>query len=398
MTSKLKVSIFGSLIFVFMMDVLAAQEISVPAPIGPLTPKNITTYVDALVAELVKRDLFSGAILIAKDGKPFYTKAVGEANKEFRVPNTLETKFNLGSMNKMFTGVAIVQLEQQGKLSFNDRVGKYLPDYPNKDVRDKVTIHHLLTHTSGMGLFWNEFYTNARWAQIKTVKEYDDLANKNPLAFEPGERFLYSNCGPLVLGLIIEKITGMSYDDYVRKFITGPSGMENTDCYDISNPIPNLAVGYTKMSLFGDRIDHWKNNLFLNPVKGGPAGGGYSTVGDLFRFAIALQTLKLTDREHLALLTTGKVISESPTRSGETRKDPNDKYAYLFQEKIVNGHRLIGHSGGAAGIASILRIFTDLGYIVVILSNYDPGTNQMFSKIETLLTREGAESALMPSR
>jgi len=390
--SKTKTWLLGLLVVAFSLYVRADQDINVPAPAGPLTPRSISAYVDALVAELTKQDLFSGAILIAKDGKPFYTKAAGEASKEFRAPNTPETKFNLGSMNKMFTGVAVVQLEQQGKLSFDDRVGRYLPDYPNKDVRDKVTIHHLLTHTSGMGMFWNEFFTNARWAQVKTVKDYDDLANKNPLAFEPGARFLYSNCGPLVLGLIIEKITGMSYDDYVRKFITGPSGMKDTDCYDISDPIPNLAIGYTKMSLYGDRTDHWKNNLFLNPVKGGPAGGGYSTVEDLFRFAVALQALKLTDREHLSLLTTGKVISESPTRSGEPRKDPNDKYAYLFQEKIVNGHRLFGHSGGAAGINSTLRVFSDSGYIVVILSNYDMGMMQLYPKIEALLTKDVARS------
>ena len=358
------------------------EEGDIPVPEEPLTAEKLRDYINALIDDLVHQDNFSGAVLVAKDGVPLYKRAVGEANKSYRIPNRIDTKFNLGSMNKMFTGVAIVQLVQQGKLHFDDLVGKYLSDYPNEDVRDKVTIHHLLTHTSGMGLYWREFFANPRWAHLKSVQDFDDLANTNPLAFEPGERFFYSNCGPLVLGLIIEKISGMSYDDYIRRHVTGPAGMTNTDCYDISIPVSNLAIGYTKTGPFGENYNEWRNNLFINPVKGGPAGGGYSTVEDLLKFDIALRSHILLEQRYFDMMTTAKA-----------ERDAGRGYAYLFQEEIVNGHRIIGHSGGAAGINSDLAMYMDLGYTVAIMTN----TTQTFRnsgmiilrrQIKELLTRE----------
>ena len=298
---------------------------------------------------------------MAKNGKTFYKRAVGEASKRYGVPNKIDTKFNLGSMNKMLTSTAISQLVQQGKLSYNDRGGTHLPDYPNEAVREKVSIHHLLTHTSGMGHYWNEFFTNPNWIMLKTVKDYADLTSTKPLEFEPGELFQYSNCGPIVLGLIIEKISGLSYDDYIQQNITDPAGMKNTFCYDITKPISNLATGYTKRDLMGGTHKDWLENYFVTPSKGGPAGGGYSTVEDLLRFDTALRTHKLLDEKHLAIMTTGKVD-----------RNENRKYAYLFEEQFVNGHRVIGHGGGAAGINSQLRMYMDLGYTVAVMSNYDP--------------------------
>ena len=180
----------------------------------------------------------------------------------------------------MFTGTAIMQLEQQGKLKLDDKVGKYLPDYPNKDVRDKITIHHLLTHTSGMGQYWEEYFQSPKISEINSVADYDNLANKNPLQFEPGERFSYSNCGPLVLGLIIEKISGMDYYDYIKKYIYAPAGMNNSDCYNISTDGRKSGIGYTKGAPLGRSYDTWHNNILLTSCKGWPAGGGYSTVED----------------------------------------------------------------------------------------------------------------------
>lgn len=338
---------------------------------------ELTKFLDAYIDSLTEKDEFSGTVVVAKDGKPIYTKAVGYADKNFNVPNKFDTKFCLASMNKMFTGTAIMQLVQQGKLSVNDKVGKYLPDYPNEEVRNKVTIHQLLTHTSGMGSYWTEFFQSPKMQEIVTVTDYDNLANKNPLEFEPGERFSYSNSGPLVLGLIIEKISGMSYDDYIRKYITGPAGMNNTDCYDISMPIENLAVGYTTGRMLGRSYNPRRNNLFISPVKGGPAGGGYSTVEDLLKFDIALRSNKLLNTENFKLMTTGKVD-----------RTPTSKYAYLFMEKYVNGERIIGHSGGAGGVNSNLAMYMNSGYTVAVMSNYDPpAAENIVSKLETLLTR-----------
>lgn len=339
--------------------------------------KELVEFVNGYIQKLVENDEFSGAVLIAKNGNPIYKKAFGLANKSYNVPNKLDTKFNLGSMNKMFTGVAIMQLLQEGKLNINDKVGAILPDYPNKKVREEVTIHQLLTHTSGMGLYWREYFESSKTTEIKTVSDYDGLFNQNPLLFEPGERFSYSNCGPIVLGLIIEKLSGLTYDEYIRKNITNPSGMENTDCYDISIPVENLAIGYTDGAAVGEDYKFRHNNLFMNPPKGGPAGGGYSTVEDLLKFDIALRSNLLMEKKYFDLMTSGKV-----------ERTETVKYSYLFQEEFVNEHRIIGHSGGEAGVNAHFSMYMDLGYTVIILSNYDPPVSEKIAKkIKMILTQ-----------
>ncbi|MFL6276897.1 MAG: serine hydrolase domain-containing protein [Blastocatellia bacterium] len=330
------------------------------APAGRLSEAEVTQSLAAFLEERAKDDRFSGVVLLAREGKPFFVKAYGLADKARNLPNNPQTKFNLGSMNKMFTAVAIAQLAEQGKLSIDDKVGKFLPDYPNKDVANKVTIHHLLTHTSGLGSYWNAKF-DARRAQIKTVADYLALFADEPLLFEPGARFEYSNSGFIVLGAIVEKVSGQSYYDYVRKHIYEPAGMKNTDAYQMTEDTPNLAMGYTNLGpddrpASGPR----RPNTETRPNRGGPAGGGYSTVEDLLRFATALQEHKLLSAKMTELITTGKV-SMGP-----------GKYGYGFGDMQVNGQRFIGHNGGAPGIGSDLSIFPELGYVAVVMTNYDP--------------------------
>jgi CubicO group peptidase (beta-lactamase class C family) len=349
-------------------------------PRGKLTDEELASYLDEFLTQQAEQDKFSGAVLVAKDGIPIFKKAYGMACKRYDVPNKIDTKFNLGSMNKMFTGVAIAQLAQQGKLSFDDPIGKYLPDYPNREAAEKVTIHHLLTHTSGMGSYWNELF-EADWTTFRTVNEILALFAEKPLDFEPGAKFQYSNSGPIVLGAIIEKISGQSYYDYVLEHICKPAGMINTDCYEMDKPVPNLAIGYTKMNLEGQRGEEWRNNLFMHTVKGGPAGGGFSTVEDLFKFDNALRNHILLNEEYTELVMTGKVsMSDDP--------DDDVKYGYLFGEEIVNGQRIVGHSGGAPGINARLAMFMDSGYTVAVLANYDDAALLAYRKIEKLLTAE----------
>ena len=342
-------------------------------PEGELTHESIAAYLDSYIDEMVGKDKFSGTVLIAKDDQPFYTKAAGVACKRYDVPVKLDTKFNLGSMNKMFTSVAIAQLVQGGKLSYDDPVGKYLPDYPNAEVAEKVTIHHLLTHTSGMGSYWEEMFDTAWW-EIKTVQQMADLTATKPLQFEPGERFHYSNCGPIVLGLIIEKITGQSYFDYVRENIYKPAGMINTDCYEVDYPTPNLAIGYTKMNYDESYSEDFHNNLFMHAVKGGPAGGGYSTVEDMLNFDIALRGYKLLNEEYTNIIITGK-----------TERGPDRAYGYLFQDRVVDNERIVGHGGGAPGINGMLDMYWNSGYTVAAFSNYDEGASMVTLKIRKLL-------------
>lgn len=320
-----------------------------------------------------KENYLSGVILIAKDGKPLYKEAFGYANLPDSIRNRTDTKFNLASMNKMFTGMAVMQLVETGKISLEDKVGKYLTDYPNKVVSDSVTIHQLLTHTSGMGNFWEELDKLAK-EKFKTVADYLPLFADQKLSFTPGSDFLYSNSGYMLLGLLIEKITGKSYHDYVKDNIYKPAKMMNTDAYELDEAIPNLATGYT-MSL--EKPGQWKNNIFSNVAKGTPAGGGYSTVDDLLKFANALQGNVLLSKESTNVYTSGKV------------KYREGMYGYGFSENTINGHRVIGHTGGHFGIANELMIFPDLGYTVVILTN---GEVENYWEVSNLIKKQLAGS------
>jgi CubicO group peptidase (beta-lactamase class C family) len=347
------------------------------APEGDLTQQQMIEFLDRYLDNLVSKDRFSGSVLIAKDGKPFYERVYGLACKRYNVPNRIDTKFNLGSMNKMFTGVAIMQLAEQGKVSLHDLVGKYLPDLPRRDIAEKVTIHHLLSHTSGMQDYWDEIF-DAYWWEVKTVSQMAELIFEDSLLFEPGANFHYSNSGPIVLGMVIEKIKGQDYFDYIREHIYQPAGMTNSDCYELDLPVPNLAIGYTKMNYDGSPNPDgaWRNNLFMHVAKGGPAGGGYSTVHDLLAFDVALRANKLIGKEWFDTLTTGKVP-----------RGPGTMYAYLFQDRMVNGHRIIGHGGGAPGINANLDMYLDNGYTVAVMANYDEAASKVANKIEELLAR-----------
>jgi D-alanyl-D-alanine carboxypeptidase len=331
-------------------------------PMGPMAEFPVERLSEAeLIAGLRKRldertaaDKFSGAVLIAKDGKPIFEQAYGMANREGRIPNTLTTRFRNGSMNKMFTAVATLQLAQAGKLKLDDPVGKYLTDYPNKDVATKVTISELLTHTGGTGDFFGPEFDEHRM-ELRTHADYVKLFGNRPPRFEPGSRFEYSNYGFLLLGNIIEKVSGESYYDYVREHVYEPAGMTATGAEPEDKKVADLSVGYTKMGT-GD----WHPNTDTLPYRGTSAGGGYTTVGDLLAFANALKANKLLDAHYTELLTTGKV--DMP--GGGAR------YAYGFEVMTANGLKCVGHGGGAPGMNGQLTMCGD--YTAIALANMDP--------------------------
>jgi CubicO group peptidase (beta-lactamase class C family) len=191
--------------------------------------------------------LFSGTVLIARGSEVLFEYACGDANKRYDAPNNLDTKFNLGSANKMFTAVAVAQLVERGRLSFTDTIDQYIDDtWLPASVTRRITVHHLLSHTSGLGNYFNEtFFTGSR-ARFRAIDDFKALVREDRPAFAPGERFEYSNTGMLLAGVIIERVTGMSYYDYIREAIYARSGMLDTDCYDIDAPVPNLAMGYIR--------------------------------------------------------------------------------------------------------------------------------------------------------
>ena len=340
-------------------------------PAAKITETELVSRLETFLDRMAKAEVFSGTVLLAKDGKPLFKRAYGRASKRFDVPNKIDTKFNLGSMNKMITAVAAAQLVERGKLSFDDPISKYLStDWLPREITDKVTIEHLLTHTSGLGDFFNDKFWNSSRLLYRTVDDYKPLYADMGLAFEPGTDWSYSNAGFMLVGAVIEKVTGQSYFEYVRQHIYKPAGMVNSDSYAMDQPIPNLAIGYSKEQ---DAEGHayWTNNIFKHTVSGGPAGGGFSTVEDLLKFDIAMRNHKLLSAEMTEKLWTPKPLSPD--------------YGYGFGLHGEPGDRRVGHNGGFPGISASLEMHLDTGYTVAVLSNYDQGTPVASSKIAELL-------------
>lgn len=316
---------------------------------------------------------FDGAAIVAKKERTLFSSAYGLADREKGIKNTLDTKFRIGSMNKMFTAVAVLQLVQAGKVSLTAPLGTYLTDYPNKEVASKVTVHHLLTHTGGTGdIFGPQF--SAKRLELKTIGDYVALYGARGLDFESGSQWRYSNYGFMLLGAIIEKVSGKSYYDYVRDAVFLPAGMTATGSQPEDEAVPNRSIGYTKLpapmtpgQTPAEVLDKraWRPNTNSLPYRGTSAGGGYSTAGDLVRFANALLSHKLLDAKHTELLTTGKVDLPGGMGGG-------GRYAYGFQDQPAGDTRWIGHGGGAPGMNGDLIIYPRAGYIVVALSNIDP--------------------------
>ena len=309
------------------------------APLSTITEAEFVVAVENRLKELVKADQFSGTVLIGKNGKPIFEKAYGLASKEHGVANRIDTKFNLGSINKLFTQIAIGQLVEQGKLSFDDKLSIHVPDYPNRQDAQRITVRQLLSMSSGVGDIFGERFDLLAKDKLRTLKDFVPLFANEPLAFEPGTQQQYSNGGYVLLGIIIEKLSGQSYYDYVRDHIFKVAGMENTDSYESDAIVPNLASGYTRE---GNATGPRRNNIHMRPARGSSAGGGYSTVEDLLKLTIAVAGNKI--------------------RVPHFRSQGHDS-----AEKAG-----IGMAGGAPGTNALLEFNPATGYTVIVMSNYDP--------------------------
>ncbi len=317
---------------------------------------------DQLVAQLKQQlqrttetDQFAGAVLLAKNGSPVFEQAYGLADRAQKISNTIDTRFCIGSMNKMFTATSIMQLVQAGKIDLDKPFGTYLTDYPNKTMSSSVTIRQLLTHTGGTGdIFGPEFEKNR--LKLRTLQDYIDLYGNRPLRFKPGSKWEYSNYGFVLLGAIIEKVSGQNYYDYVRDHIYTPAGMTSSGSEPEDVALANRSIGY----MAGPKGD-WQPNTDTLPYRGSSAGGGYSTVGDLLRFANALQEHKLLNAAYTQMMTSAQV----KTPGGGT-------YGFGFGQQTINGTRCFGHNGGAPGMNGELQICPDAGYVIAVLSNLDP--------------------------
>jgi CubicO group peptidase (beta-lactamase class C family) len=324
-----------------------------PAKSASLSESEAIEAIRAELQTATDKGVFIGAVLISRDGVPVFEAASSYADLERKIPNGMETKFRVGSMNKMFTAVAVLQLVQAGKVQLTDPIGKYLPDYPNRDIATKVTIDHLLSHTGGTGdIFGLEF--DAHRQELRELKDYVALYGSRGPDYEPGSKWTYSNYGFVLLGAIIEHVTGQSYYDYVREHVFLPAGMTATDSLPEASSVPGLSVGYIGS---GSKV---LANTETLPYRGTSAGGGYSTVGDMIRFATALTSYKLINAEYVDLATTGRADAGL------------GKYGYGFFDVTQNGMRYFGHGGGAPGMNGELRVFPSSHYVIAVLANLDP--------------------------
>jgi CubicO group peptidase (beta-lactamase class C family) len=334
-----------------------------------------------LCARSAAADVFSGAVLIAQGDEVLFEYACGEANKRYRVLNNIETKFNLGSANKMFTAVAVAKLVEQGHLSYTNTIDRYVDEtWLPVSVARGITVHHLLSHTSGLGSFFTDTFVNGSRARFREIDDFKPLVRDDRPAFAPGERFEYSNTGMLLAGVVIESVTGVSYYDHIRSTIYASSGMLRTDCYDIDAPIDNLAMGYIPVA--GNEVTpsahvsnlRWRENIFEHVARGGPAGGGYSTVRDLHRFSQTLLSAKLVSSTMRKILWTDHAGA---------------RYGYGFEVDHTPRRTNIGHGGGFAGISASFTMHLASGLVVIVLSNYDGGAfglarclNEMLDRVE----------------
>lgn len=328
------------------------------------------SHVHAIAQEEAAAGRFAGAVLVCQGEERLFAEAYGLADRERGIPNTLSTRFRIGSIYKMFTGVSVVQLIQAGKVDPHAPLGTYLTDYPNKDVAAKVSIHHLLTHTGGTGDYYVSKYLERR-DEVREIADYVALLGERGLRFEPSTRHEYSNHGFVLLGAVIEKVSGLRYQDYVDEHVFAPAGMTRSGSLPEETAVPDRAVGYTRYILedtFDFEYRQERPNTDTLSYRGTPAGCGYSTVEDLCRFANALMGHQLLDAEHTALVT---------TRQGSVGWEGRYASYGAWENGAIDGVTTFGHKGGAPGMSGDLSCWPGTGHVVTVLANMDPPVADM---------------------
>lgn len=342
----------------------AAQTTPIQGAPSRGTDAELVAALKQKLDDATKADRFSGVVMLAKNGNAIFARAYGLADREKGTPNSLNTRFRIGSMSKMFTAVAVLQLAQAGKLRLDEPVGSYLIGYPNQELATQVTIADLLDNSGGTGdvvnapghhgLLSADFL--AHRAQLRTINDYVRMYGDRAPDFKPGSRFEYSNFGFILLGAVIEKVSGENYYDYVRRHIYDRAGMRSSGSEPESQKIPNLSIGYTRYET--GQLHPDTDTL---PYRGAPDGGSYSTVGDLLAFAAALRNRRLLDPHYTKLLTTGKI--DMPV---------NGRYAYGFMDHRSAGVQCVGHAGAWPGTNTDFEMCLNSRYVYAVLSNMDP--------------------------
>jgi len=322
---------------------------------------------------------FSGVAMIARGDAVQIVKAYGLADRSADRRNTVETRFNLGSINKTFTAIAVAQLIQQGRLSLDDTLATCVPDYPNREAAAKITIHHLVTHRSGIAPF-----VRADFGDATSVAEMTQAVGSQPQSFEPGARQEYGNGGYVVLGRVVEVSSGQDYATYVSGRIYRPAGMTSSGSVRKGERDPSLATGYFPADAEGRPVMGGQTGMFgpHPPEPGNPAGGGYSTASDLLKFSRALRGGRLLDQRMTEYVLNG-------TFSGQS----GPKFGFALREQTTGTRRFVGSGGGAPGVNAEFRFEPSGDYTVVVLANSSPpAATQLLSDIMDLLGSRDASA------
>jgi CubicO group peptidase (beta-lactamase class C family) len=311
-----------------------------------MTAEAMTGTLDQYLQPLVGRDAFAGVVLIARDGVPLLQRAYGLADRDRGVPAAADMRFNLGSINKLFTKAAIGQLVAAGKLALTDTVGALLPDYPDTPGR-RATVDQLLNHRGGIADFFGPDFDAAPKDRFRANADYYRFVAAQPVLFEPGARQQYCNGCYIVLGAIIERVSGLPYETYMTRHVFAPAGMTHAGWFASAPPPPVLAMGYTRRNGPGRPDGPLHPNTAMHGAAGSAAGGGYATAADLLAFDTALRTGALLDP-----VRTSWMLNGGPVQAGGRARGG------------------IGAAGGAPGINADLE--SDGTWTIVVLANLDP--------------------------
>lgn len=339
-----------SLIFIVIVTVLAActmlQAPTATLPAATPTLQDVASRIDAYLSDLAKEQSFSGSVLVAQDGKVLISKGYGLANIENGVPNTPQTRFRIGSMTKQFTAMAILMLQAQDKLNVQDRICDHISDCPT--AWQEITIHHLLTHTSGIPDSWRVFANRSKTDTPLAPSQIVALFKNEPLEFKPGQKASYRNEGYMVLGYLIEEVSGQSYEAFLQQHIFEPLKMMNTG-YDHGNS--HLAIGYETYGIEAD---------FTNMSIPYSSGGLYSTVEDLYLWDQALYTEQLVSKELLDTMFTPFVPIPSLGEMGYG-------YGWVIGEHL--NRRVTAHEGKIDGFHALIGRYPKDKVTIIVLGN-----------------------------
>jgi CubicO group peptidase (beta-lactamase class C family) len=336
----------------FKQTIVAATLVfgALSLPLAPLYANDaVEDKIDEIVEAEAKFDLFSGTIVVADHGTVIYARAVGEASKDYHIPNTLDTRFNISSVQKTFVATIIMQLVQSGKIELTDPLNKFFPDCPYPTA-DRIQIQHLLNHSSGLADYRDNDEYQLHSESFKNIDEVLPFLYKLEPAFDPGESMEYSNAGVLYLKAIIERVTGKSFQENLKVRFFRPLGMDNTVTFIGGDVLENRATGH-------ERAPDGEGYVRVTGEPAAYTGGGIYTTGrDLLLFDQALYGEKLLDAKH-------KEIMFTPV-------GPQPVVAFGWFVIPWGGTTVVMHSGGSGGFSTEFRRYPEKGYTIIVNSNY----------------------------